>query len=110
MLGHPEGLADPLGPAWFGMAMQEAIEQVTRKSREEFGETSKDLANKQVEGLEDYADNLKQSLQTILQKPVDERGWAQARLAVKEGGLDLRDPSKHAAAACAASVGGDAGK
>ncbi len=59
---------------------------------------------RQAEGADDYADNLKRSLQTTLRRPVDERGWAQAQLAVKEGGLWLRGPSKHVVAAFVAST------
>jgi hypothetical protein len=36
---------DPLGPALFSMAIHEAIEQATRKTKDKFGSTAIDLAN-----------------------------------------------------------------
>ena len=55
------------------------------------------------DAIDEYSGHMRRALESIMQRPVDERAWAQAQLGIAEGGLGLRDPSKHAPAAFLAS-------
>ena len=60
----------------------------------------------QEEGLASYSVALRSAMETVLRRGLDERGWRQAQLGIADGGLGLRLPEVHAAAAYTASVRG----
>ncbi len=59
--------------------------------------------------LADFGELIKGSLTQIVGCDVDDRGWSQAALPIRAGGLGLRSVSDHASAAYIASFKGAAG-
>jgi hypothetical protein len=62
-----------------------------------------------AKALEEYSELIRESLGNIAGADVDDRGWAQASLPMRAGGLGLRSESDHAYAAYVASFRGAAG-
>eukprot|EP00973_Karenia_brevis_P092549 12412956-Karenia_brevis.AAC.1 len=60
------------------------------------------------QALREFSLNIKGALSEILNDAVDDRAWAQAKLAIKRAGLGLRAAEDHAAAAFLSSAGSTA--
>ena len=64
----------------------------------------------QAAAMGEYGVALREALEAVAGRSLDERGWSQAQLGILEGGLGLRLPEVHGGAAYAASVGGSLAK
>ena len=57
----------------------------------------------QGDGFSLYGQLLKEAVSKMVQADISDRGWSQAQLSIRNGGLGLRDPYIHAAGAYMAS-------
>ena len=56
-----------------------------------------------AEALKEFTDNIRHASEYVVGTAVDDRGWEQAKLSIKTGGLGLRSTEEHASAAYLAS-------